>query len=382
MTTTFADICDTPAILAIWRELIDGDGALSVRNMRMVCKDSSTFQKGHGVAEPIMFVDGDPRRMHSRYPKDAPPPTIITWNPMCWKPTNYRLARTIYVRRMWWFDPDPAWLGVVEEMRGEGPGMLTLLSEYYGPDIVLPLDRVRRLVASEYELFDVTGEPLLLLPALCDLILHVKTELPESVSEKPISGDLTVLEIRFGWPYGTDSNPFYSVPYVIRSVRHTLKELTVVGSTNLPLDKIMHAIHSCERLERLDLSDLHSYDFDGYHALCLPPSIREVRLNNVCLSGAAEMWDTDMNRLFTSEEWLVDVTKYHIDIKGIAVQCPRLDTVWHTGLAPFLGTIHRHTCRRECITCGCTRECDDDGDRVCWCDACAGRGCEFRACVA
>jgi hypothetical protein len=158
-----------------------------------------------------------------------------------------------------------------------------------------------------------------------------------------------------------------------------------VGITNWGLDEIMDAVMTCERLERLDLSGLDSDAFDDRHALCLPPTIREVRLDRVCLSGVdVDMWDADMGRLFTNIEWLVDVRKYYIDINGImAWQCPLLNPVWHTGLLPFMGTIARQGddgLHRECVTCGCTREFDDEDERVCWCDLCAAHGCDFMVC--
>ena len=403
---TFADVWNTPAYFDILDALIaDGKRACdNVQNMRLVCRDTSTFPTGAGVAKPIMFIDSEqhdnsrilsgrehppqasrPRRIDgvkNRYPKGAPPPTTVAWTPINSKST-------------WWFDPDPAWLGAVEHMDGDGPGMLRLLSKHYSVGTaVLPLGSVRRLVAADYELSMVPS-----LPALRELCMFFTNAVvrPYSVPTH-LTSNLTVLHIHFEWLYGRRGLSHVST--VIRSAQDTLKELAVVGTVHRELDKLMDAVRSCKCLEYLDLSGLESEHFDGRHALSLPPSILDVRLNSVSPSGVAYMWSADMNCRFTTDEWRIDVNAYYVDIKGIvAKQCPRLKTVWHPGLEPFLGIIppapsnlcstclDNHTgvgcdkgvtARRECITCGCTRERDEYGERVCGCDLCAAKGCEFR----
>ena len=404
MTTSITDVLLTPAAFAIFRAMADNDDTIGAQNLRQTCRAArdpwdmnlrTTMHiacKGYKECDAYKVIK-DPKKYKAsktskvskkaskiktlivdlprfRYPRDAPAPRRIRWESLAKANAD-----------AWRFNETSDWLDGVEEMWGDGPGMLALLTDHYGS---IPLGGLRRLVARVSEM------DYMIIPRLLELCLHVNAmdilesygtwghssfRLPMSNLEslEIVVGDIDMLD-------GQEYNPIDVVPYLIRQARRTLKRLTLTDQSldRRGFDVIMEAVSECSELEFFEISCLESDAvFVPDYARMLPKRMRKVLLGKVVPTPLAYVPPGDANGYFT----------YYIDVKEIAVQCENLETVMHTGIEPVMDEMAPrwpHLDRRmpggcACINCGCSREFDiyDTGDRICWCDLCSAVGCVY-----
>ena len=343
-TTSINDILTSPAVF----RLLDALTSKDVHEFRLISRYARASIDA--VLPPIMFVHANVPG--SRYPVLARPPKRILWD------------ESSMPRRFDRLDRDSGWLSTVEEMWGNVPGMCQMLRDFYGPCEVLPLDRLKTLVAKDDELIN-QYDVALSLPGLEYIRLIVSGWHPHAdVLLRIGASRLSVLDLFVESDQGVEC-ALKHVAAVIRSARHTLKRLRIgfheymynnaLYNNDDLFPDIMDAIGCCESLDELDLSGIASV-FRISHANKLPPSVREVVANSIDLT------DWDFPRPAT-------VVPYHPPQRD-GFYAPR-------ECVRCLPRLSRPLCHAGCTRCGCSSEINRYGESVCFCDACSASGCQY-----